>query len=364
MFAFRSTFFILVFSLFFLGANGGKNAIASDSFGSQTLLHALWFDEQLAGSDSDLARATLPEPDFSPPLRTRPLHLLPRVSPARQQIITRVAPDGDRKVMALTFDLCERAPHLAGYQKDIINYLRSQGVKATFFAGGKWMRTHPEKAMQLMADPLFEVGNHAWTHGNFALMDEAEVRKQVDWTQAQYELLYEKMRAWAEKRGVGREMGKVPSSLRLVRLPYGRNNEHTGDILASMGLPMIQWSVEGEQDELERTVDQLVQWNLDNVQPGAIILMHANAVPQKTHILVPQLVPQLKARGYEFVTVSELLAMGPVVTVTDGYFDQPGDNLYVDDLFGGKGTLGPIKQPSFSQCFTGIQEVVNSTCLN
>lgn len=343
MLAFRSTFLFSVFFLLFLGGHGGTIATASDSFGSHTLLHTVWFDEQLAGVDSDLARTTLAEPDLRPPLRTRSLHVLPPVPPARQQVITRVAVEGGRKVMALTFDLCERAPHLAGYQKDIINYLRSQGVKATFFAGGKWMRSHPEKAMQLMADPLFEIGNHAWTHGNLALMDEAEVRTQVDWTQAQYELLYEELQAWAEKRGVGREMGKVPPSLRVMRLPYGRNNGYTGDILASMGLPMIQWSVEGEQDELDRTVDELVQWNLDKVQPGAIILMHANAVPQKTHKLVPQLVPELKARGYEFVTVSELLALGPVVTVTDGYFDQPGDNLYVDDLFGGKGTLGIIK---------------------
>jgi peptidoglycan/xylan/chitin deacetylase (PgdA/CDA1 family) len=194
-----------------------------------------------------------------------------------------------------------------------------------------------------MADPLFELGNHAWTHGNLALMDEDEVHRQMDWTQAQYELLYESLKARAEERGLGREMDTVAPSLRLMRLPYGRNNARTGGLLASMGLPMIQWSVEGEQDELERTVEQLVEWNLGKVRPGAIILMHANAVPQKTHLLVPRLVPELRKRGYEFVTVSELLEMGPAVTVTDGYFDEPGDNLYVDDLFGGKGTLGRVR---------------------
>ncbi|MEF2230576.1 MAG: polysaccharide deacetylase family protein, partial [Pseudodesulfovibrio sp.] len=278
-----------------------------------------------------------------PPLRTRPLRVLPPVSAARQGIITRVEPAGGRKVVALTFDLCERAPHLAGYRYDIVNFLRAHDVKATFFAGGKWMRSHPEKAMQLMADPRFELGDHAWTHGNLALMDEAEVRQQMDWTQAQYELLHETLAARARARGVGREMAKVPSSLRLMRLPYGRNNDRTAAILASMGLPVIQWSVEGEKDELERSLDQLVAWNLKKVRPGAIILMHANAVPQKTHLLAPLVVEALRARGYEFVTVSELLRMGPVVTVADGYFDEPGDNRYVDDLFGGKGTLGRVR---------------------
>ncbi len=339
----RSLLPILVLCLLILGGCGGKSAYAPDSFGSRTLLHTLWFDGQLAGSESDLPRAALPVPDLRPPLRTHPLRALPPVPPARQQIITSVIPDGGRKIIALTFDLCERAPHLAGYQKDIVNFLRSRNVKATFFAGGKWMRTHPDKAMQLMADPLFEMGNHAWTHGNLALMDESEVREQIEWTQAQYELLFEELRMRARKRGVGREMSRVQPSLRTMRLPYGRNNEHTAEIMASMGLSIIQWSIEGEKDERARTVDQLVQWNLDKAQPGAIILMHANAVPQKTQELVPLLVRELGKRGYEFVTVSELLEMGPAVTVRDGYFDKPGDNRYVDTLFGGKGTLGRVK---------------------
>jgi len=313
------------------------------TFGSQKLLHGLWFEGQLAGSDSDAARAVLPEPDLRPPLRTTPRHALPPVPPELQQIITRVKPRGGRRVVALTFDLCERAPHLAGYRREIFNFLRAQGVKATFFAGGKWMRSHPEKAMQLMADPLFELGDHAWTHGNLALMDEAEVRQQVDWTQAEYELLYEELAYRARRRGLSAEMALVPSSLRLMRLPYGRNNDQTASILASMGLPLIQWSIEGERDELDHTVDELVDWNLKNVRPGSIILMHANAVPHKTHLLVPRLVAALRERGYDFVTVSELLRLGPAVTVTEGYFTKPGDNRYLDHLFGGKGTLGRVK---------------------
>lgn len=333
---------VLLALLLLLGACAPGKA-GGNSFGSQPLLDALWSQEQLAGSDSDLARATLPEPDLRPPLRTRPLRVLPPVPPERRDVITRVEPRDGRKVVALTFDLCERAPHLAGYRKDIVNYLRAQGVKATFFAGGKWMRSHPDKAQQLMADPLFELGNHAWTHGNLALMDEDEVRVQMDWTQAQYELLRESLRLRARRAGLDAEMDRVPGSLRLMRLPYGRNSPRTGEILAAMGLPMIQWSVEGEQEELQRSVDELVRWNLGKVRPGAIILMHANAVPQKTHLLVPLLVPELRRLGYEFVTVSELLEMGPAVTVADGYFDVPGDNLYVDELFGGKGTLGRVK---------------------
>ncbi|XPV75110.1 MAG: polysaccharide deacetylase family protein [Desulfovibrio sp.] len=339
----RISLFLLVTFLFCGCSAVSTSTQKAQSFGSEKVLHAVWYDDQLQGAERDVARATLPEPDLRAPERTVPVNELPPLPKELRQVIVRVEPENGRKVMALTFDLCERAPHLAGYQKDLVNYLRSEGIKATFFAGGKWMRTHPEKAMQLMADPLFEMGNHAWTHGNFALMNEAEVRQQLTWTQAQYEVLYDTLADRAKDFGVGLEMKNIPSHLKLMRLPYGRNNERTGDIVASMGLPMIQWSTEGEQDEHERTVEELVQWNLHKLQPGTIVLMHANAVPKKTHKLVPQLVPELRKRGYEFVTVSELLRMGPVVTVTDGYFDEPGDNRYVDAIFGGKGTLGRIK---------------------
>jgi len=342
--SFRAQLLGLLLTVAFVAGCGSAPAPAEEeTFGSEKLFRGLWFDEQLAGSDSDLARAVLPEPDLRPPLRTMPMRSLPPVPPELQQIITGVEPRGGRKVVALTFDLCERAPHLAGYRREIINFLRGQGIKATFFAGGKWMRSHPEKAMQLMADPLFELGNHAWTHGNLAMMDEDEVRQQVEWTQAEYELLYEELAYRARRRGLGAEMARVPSSLRLMRLPYGRNNAQTASILASMGLPLIQWSIEGERDELDHTVDELVAWDLKHMRPGAIVLMHANAVPHKTHLLVPRLVTALRERGYDFVTVSELLRLGPAVTVIDGYFTKPGDNLYLDHLFGGKGTLGRVK---------------------
>ncbi|NJB67214.1 peptidoglycan/xylan/chitin deacetylase (PgdA/CDA1 family) [Desulfobaculum xiamenense] len=307
------------------------------------MLHALWDDAQLAGSEGDLRRVALDQPDLTPPLRTQPLRVLPPVPSVQQHVIRRVEPVDGRKVVALTFDLCERAVHRTGYQKDVVNFLRASGVKATFFAGGKWMRSHPEKTMQLMADSLFELGNHAWTHGNLAIMDEAEVRQQMDWTQAQYELLYEALQTRADAQGLSDEFCHVPASIRVMRLPYGRGDVRTGAILAAMGLPMIQWSVTGEYDERERTIEQLVAWNLEQIRPGAIVLMHANTVPQKTNDLVRRLVPELRRRGYEFVTVSELLALGTAVTVTDGYFEHPGDNLDLDGLFEGKGTLGRAK---------------------
>ena len=77
---------------------------------------------------------------------------------------------------AFAVDDTEQATERAGYDAELIDALRAQGVKATFFAGGKWLRTHPEQAMQLMADPRFEIGNHAWTHANLRVVEGAAAR--------------------------------------------------------------------------------------------------------------------------------------------------------------------------------------------
>lgn len=123
------------------------------------------------------------------------------------------------KVAALTFDLCELSTMTTGYDAEIIDFLREKRIPATLFMGGKWMRSHSERAMQLMADPLFEIGNHGWSHGNFGIMSEKAMLEQIRWTQAEYELLREEIlkRARAEGRSV-----ELPEAVTLFRLPYGR----------------------------------------------------------------------------------------------------------------------------------------------
>jgi peptidoglycan/xylan/chitin deacetylase (PgdA/CDA1 family) len=66
----------------------------------------------------------------------------------------------DKRLLALTFDPCETSGEVAGYDGAIIDYLRAHRVKATFFAGGRWMASHSERTQRLLSDPLFEVGTH------------------------------------------------------------------------------------------------------------------------------------------------------------------------------------------------------------
>lgn len=329
---------LAVWFILFAAAPAG---FAQAGQGSRVLLDGLWTRGQLAGTPSDhvVTRPYSKPADQTPPARRDPVAPLAAVPADLRGVIRRVHVQSGDKVLALTFDLCERASNRTGYRTEIVNFLRGKGVAATFFAGGKWMRSHPEQTMQLMADPLFELGNHSWTHANLALTDEAETRDQVLWTQTQYELLREELTRRAGERGLEAEMAAVPASMSVFRLPYGRNAPETLERLAAMGLPVIQWDVLGEGGA--GSARDMALRAANEVRSGSIVLMHANAVPRRTHEIVPVFVDELLRRGWRFVTVSELLAMGRAETVQDGYFERPGDNRQFDTGYPGKGTLHP-----------------------
>ena len=87
--------------------------------------------------------------------------------------------DPAKKLIALTFDLCEQPGEIAGYDGAIFDYLRAQNVKATFFAGGKWMRSHGARMQQIMADPRFEIANHSEAHRNLRLLSGAGLTEEI-----------------------------------------------------------------------------------------------------------------------------------------------------------------------------------------
>jgi peptidoglycan-N-acetylglucosamine deacetylase len=310
--------------------------ISGLSFGSSAILHACWTGAQLEGGPDDKkVIGNDPRTNGSDPARLVPQNKLAPLKPERQNNIRSVKPNAMRKVVALTFDLCERSPETTGYDNAIVNYLRANQVRATFFAGGKWMRSHPGKAQQLMADPLFELGNHGWTHGNVRVMDGATMKEQIDWTQAQYELLREDLVAkpCAQKAGPA-ELNRVPASLTLFRPPYGACDEKSLSYLAQSGIATIQWSVVTGDPAKESTPDGIAKIVLAEIKPGAIVIMHANGRGHGTADALPKFIPELHRQGYQFVTVSELLALGTPYAPTECYEKNPGDNLVYDRKFG------------------------------
>ena len=282
------------------------------TFGSQKVLDSCWTEAELKGTASEKKTTYRPCPAQPqlPPASCR--NILPSLPPELQKSIHAVTPANGEKLLALTFDLCEGQGEITGYDGDIVDFLRTAKVKATFFAGGKWLQSHPDRGMQLMADPLFEIGNHSWNHPNFKLLSEPQMLAQIVRTQAQYELLWQKLAGKVQDCGLPlSEMDKIPRVPFIFRFPYGTCSPEALLVTSRLGLRVIHWNIVTADSWKPQTADKISQIILTKARPGSIVIMHANGKGSHTARALAVCVPQLQNQGYEFVTISELLQAGP-----------------------------------------------------
>jgi len=190
----------------------------------------------------------------------------------------------DRPVLALTFDISWGDVH-AG---PIIDTLLENGVKkATFFLSSPWAEQHPD-IVQKIVNAGFEIGSHGHKHDNYSQMTDEEITRQL---RTAHTILTE-------------TAGREP---KLLRLPNGDFDKRVLAIADRMGYTVIQWDTDS-QDWTNPGVNRIVGNVVSRAHPGDIILMHASDSARQTREALPQIIEALRAKGYEFVTVSELLA--------------------------------------------------------
>ncbi len=119
--------------------------------------------------------------------------------------------------------------------------------------------------------------------------------------------------------------------MRLFRFPYGSCAGAGAAAANAIGSTVIQWDVvSGDPDgtsaaEIRANV-------MRGIRPGSIVVMHANGRGTHTAEALAVLVPKLRAAGYRFVTVPDLLAAGTPEAATECFIERPGDTLRYDDL--------------------------------
>ena len=306
-----------------LGGLGGPTAVAEEQPG----LHAqCWTGPALRASRRELRpvyrRVAL---DLA---GLRKLELAP-ASPTPANLrgsIRRVDLPPDKKLIALTFDLCETPHDVAGYDGGIVDYLRAHKVKATFFAGGKWIETHGERAAQLMTDPLFELGNHGWTHQDVRRVAGRRLQDEILLAQRAYERARARLAQRACLKPVPGALSRIPERLSLFRFPYGTCDAKALHAVAKAGLLAIQWDVVTGDPSRDRSARAIAATVLRHARPGSIVIAHANGRGWNTAAALPLIVPALREQGYEFVTVGELLAAGKPVIARTCYQWSPGDH--------------------------------------
>jgi peptidoglycan/xylan/chitin deacetylase (PgdA/CDA1 family) len=220
-------------------------------------------------------------------------------------------PPGVKKI-ALTFDLCEQPYEVAGYDSSIVDFLRTAQVKATFFGGGKWIVSHERRARQLIADPLFEMGNHTWEHRNLRLLSDTSLRNEIAGAQVAYSKVYQAL--VRDKCLVPDRQAKViglptsPGEPWLFRFPFGACNPESLRAVGDAGLLAIQWDVSSGDPLKGLSATRMASSVLQSVRPGSIVLFHANGRGWQTAEALRIIVPELRNKmKYELVTVTELL---------------------------------------------------------
>ncbi len=257
-----------------------------------------------------------------------PKRELAEYSPVPQRgVVRRVKLPPGVKLVALTFDLCEQPSEIAGYQGGIVDFLRQNRIKATFFFGGKWMLSHRERAQQLMTDSQFEVANHTWTHRNLRNLTGSTLTDEIRNAQTAYEQVREELDTKQCTAPDGRTPAarQAPKRLSLFRFPFGACSPQALTEAADMGLLPIQWDVSSGDPASAVSAATIAHNVLDSVRPGSIVLFHANGRGWHTEAALPAIVAGLKAKGYDFVTVSGLMAAGEPVMSETCYDLRPGD---------------------------------------
>ncbi|MCX5511983.1 polysaccharide deacetylase family protein [Kaistia algarum] len=237
-------------------------------------------------------------------------------------VVRRVKLPAGQKLVALTFDLCEAGREVAGYDAAVVDALRAQKAPATFFMGGRWAQSHEARAMQLLADPLFEIGNHTYDHANLDHADAAKVAEEIGRTETVLQGLRERIAA------VCPAVGALPAS-GVFRFPYGSCSPESLAAVSAMGETAIQWDVvSGDPSGIGAA--PMAKAVLAEVKPGSIIVMHANGRGKHTGAALKTIIPKLRAAGYRFVTVSELLKAGAPQRSAACYIERPGDTARYD----------------------------------
>ena len=189
--------------------------------------------------------------------------------------------DPSKPMIALTFDDGPRA----SVTNRILDSLSQYGGRATFFMVGTNVPHNGDVIRRMVAQGC-EVANHTNDHKYISKLGNEGIVSQVS----------------AVNQKVAAACGVSPV---VMRPPGGYVDAHSLSVLGSMGMPAIMWSID-TRDWQHRNAQRTINNVLSQVKDGDIILMHD--IYDATADAAVVLIPELTARGYQLVTVSELAA--------------------------------------------------------
>jgi peptidoglycan-N-acetylglucosamine deacetylase len=206
----------------------------------------------------------------------------PAPHPASTEEITFSKVSVDGPYIAMTFD---DGPHATNTPK-LLDMAAKRHIKLTFFVIGQCVEQNPALLRREVAEG-HEIGNHTWSHPNLAKLSDDGVRTQLQQTEDI----------------IVKTIGIKP---KLMRPPYGELTKRQRQwVNRDFGYKIILWDVD-PVDWKRPGSNVVAQRIIAGARPGSIILSHDIHPP--TIAAMPQVFDTLLAKGFKFVTVSELIS--------------------------------------------------------
>ena len=183
--------------------------------------------------------------------------------------------DPEKPMVALTFD---DGPYDRVTNR-IVKVLAKHDSRATFFVVGNRVERYAD-TMKNAYNKGNQIATHTFDHGDLSKMKKKQIRRELK-------------RAFRVMKKIN---GENPT---MLRPPYGNVNDK---MRQTIRIPMIYWNVDTE-DWASRNKDKILS-RCKSIKDGDIVLMH-DLYPS-TAAAVEKLVPKLRKKGFQLVTVEEL----------------------------------------------------------
>jgi len=204
-------------------------------------------------------------------------NILARLFP-KQLILKRL---NSKNSIALTFD---DGPYPIKTER-LLGVLKNAGIKATFFISGEEAEKHP-KLIRKIKDGGHEIGNHGYQHKCISKMPAKDYQNGIELTARLIE-----------------QFGQTETNL--FRPPYGELNLAILELIFWKKLVYAGWTIDSQDSCLKDSIGLIKTMRNTKIRGGDILLFHADY--DTTIDAMPEIIVDLKARGFELVTVSKLL---------------------------------------------------------
>ena len=199
-----------------------------------------------------------------------------------------------KKVIAITMDACGTDTGM-GYDKYLISYFEKEKIPATLFVNATWIDRNPENMKHLASNPLFEIGNHGYSHKP-ASVDGKSAQGIIG--TANISELFDEIELNAKK--IELITNKKP---KYFRSATGYYDEVAVKIANSLKNEVIGFSILG--DDRATLSAKKIEEAFINVKGGEIAVIQFNHPESQTRDGIIRVIKKLKKEGFTFVKLSD-----------------------------------------------------------